>query len=87
MKKNKLNKNARNELDLNREIDVQKNLNHPNIVKLFEVIDDEEDEKLHMVMEYCPYGEILKFYEDTMTFEPAAPLLSPEKYKLDFEDG
>lgn len=61
MKKNKLNKNARNELDLNREIDIQKNLNHPNLVKLFEIIDDEEDEKLHMVMEYCEHGEIMTF--------------------------
>jgi hypothetical protein len=37
-------------------------------VSLFEIIDDDEDEKLHMVMEYCPYGEIMKFREDTMRF-------------------
>lgn len=80
MKKNKLNKNARNQLDLNREIDVQKKLNHPNIVKLYEIIDDSEDEKLHMVMEYCPYGQILKFHEDTMSFEPCEAILNPERY-------
>ena len=78
MKKNS--KNARNELDLNREVDIQKNLNHPNIIKLFEIIDDNEDEKLHMVLEYCPFGEIMKFSEESMTFCPALPLLHPEKF-------
>ena len=75
-----MNKNARNVLDLNREIDIQKNLNHPNIVTLLEIIDDSEDEKLHMVMEYCRFGEIMKFQEESMTFLPCDAILHPERH-------
>jgi hypothetical protein len=39
-------------------------------VKLIEVIDDEEDEKLHIIMEYCQNGEITKFNEENMSFRP-----------------
>lgn len=49
-------------------------------MKLYEVIDDVEDEKLHMVIEYCPYGEILKFNEQTMKFSPNVALLMPQKF-------
>ena len=75
LKKSNMNKNARNNLDLYREIDVQKNLNHPNVVRVFEIIDDEEDEKLHIVMEHCLNGEIMRFNEDSMTFMPSNALL------------
>lgn len=79
MKKTKLNKKARNELDLFREIDIQKKLNHPNIVKLYEVIDDDEDEKVHLVMDFCPYGELLSFNEENSKFEPPKFLLEKSK--------
>jgi [calcium/calmodulin-dependent protein kinase] kinase len=49
-------------------------LNHPNIVKLYEVIDDEEDEKIHLIMNYCKHGEILSFDEDKMKFTPTSAL-------------
>lgn len=45
------------ELELAKEIDVQSALSHhPNIVSLYEVIDDRDDEKLYLVMEYCANG-------------------------------
>ena len=34
-------------------------MNHPNIVRLYEVIDDPDEDKLYMVMEYMQRGSIL----------------------------
>jgi serine/threonine protein kinase len=31
---------------------------HPNVVKLFEVIDDKKDDNLLLVMEYCQNGPL-----------------------------
>lgn len=59
------------ELALAKEIDVQSMLSgHPNIVKLHEIIDDENDDKLYLVMEYAEKGQILDFSEETMKFTP-----------------
>jgi hypothetical protein len=41
---------------------------------LIEVIDDEEDEKIHLIMNYCMHGEILSFDEEKMKFTPAPAL-------------
>lgn len=40
-------------------------LNHPNLVSLYEVIDSEETEKLYMVIEYIPLGEIMSYVPKT----------------------
>ncbi|KAG0586979.1 hypothetical protein KC19_2G132100 [Ceratodon purpureus] len=40
-------------MDVLREIAIMKRLDHPNVVKLYEVIDDPESERLYMVMEYA----------------------------------
>ena len=36
-------------------------LSHPNLVCLYEVIDDAEDDQLFMVMEYVPLGEVMSW--------------------------
>jgi [calcium/calmodulin-dependent protein kinase] kinase len=36
-----------------------KKINHPNIVKLFEVIEDKLTEKIYLVMEYMKKGSLL----------------------------
>jgi [calcium/calmodulin-dependent protein kinase] kinase len=38
-----------------------KKMNHPSIVKLYEVIDDPEYDKLFMIMEYIPGGSLHSF--------------------------
>ena len=53
IKKNRLPSIAGNQLLLN-EVEVLKNLHHPNIVHLVEVIDDPGDGNLYLVMQYLP---------------------------------
>merc|ERR1719410_1204213 len=41
------------------EIAIMKRVNHPNIVKLHEVIDDDRKEKLYIILEYLPKGSVM----------------------------
>eukprot|EP00770_Monocercomonoides_exilis_P004354 MONOS_4334.1-p1 / transcript=MONOS_4334.1 / gene=MONOS_4334 / organism=Monocercomonoides_exilis_PA203 / gene_product=YALI0D08822p / transcript_product=YALI0D08822p / location=Mono_scaffold00114:18018-23648(+) / protein_length=1665 / sequence_SO=supercontig / SO=protein_coding / is_pseudo=false len=45
-----------NETNASKEIAIMKKTNHPNIMKLKEVIDDAKQRKLYMVIEYLPRG-------------------------------
>jgi [calcium/calmodulin-dependent protein kinase] kinase len=40
----------------NKEAAIMKKLDHPNVVRLYEIIEDQERNKLYLVMEYVPYG-------------------------------
>ena len=51
-----------------REIDIHKMLNHPNIVRLHEVIDDDADDKVYLIMEYAVNGRIMQHSKETNTF-------------------
>eukprot|EP00210_Caulerpa_lentillifera_P001346 g1295.t1 len=42
------------------EINVMKSLQHPNVVRLYEVIDDPTSDKLLMVLEYVDGGEVMR---------------------------
>jgi len=43
-----------------REIAIMKKLDHPNVVKLVEVLDDPEQDNLYMVFELLKGGEVLE---------------------------
>ncbi|RKP32224.1 kinase-like protein [Metschnikowia bicuspidata] len=43
---------------IKREIRIMKECDHPNVVKLYQVIDDLRFDKILLVLEYCQYGEI-----------------------------
>ena len=45
-------------------------------MRLFEIIDDADDEKMHMILEYCPHGDIMHLNEASLTFQPPEILLS-----------
>ncbi|CUG93692.1 protein kinase, putative, partial [Bodo saltans] len=47
-----------NEETLRREIDLMKRLRHPNLISLFEVIDDPNAEKLYLVMRFADKGSV-----------------------------
>jgi serine/threonine protein kinase len=44
-----------------RELDIHKMLSHKHLIRLHEIIDDESDDKVYLVMEYAPYGQILDY--------------------------
>ena len=44
---------------LEKEIAIMKKLDHPNIVKLHEIIDDAEGGKIYLVMDYLERGALM----------------------------
>jgi serine/threonine protein kinase len=57
-----------------REIALMKKLSHPNVVRLYEVINSPNTDSLYMVLEYMPLGEILTFREENGTFQRSESL-------------
>mmetsp|Transcript_1205 Transcript_1205/g.3031 ORF Transcript_1205/g.3031 Transcript_1205/m.3031 type:complete len:421 (+) Transcript_1205:96-1358(+) len=51
-----------------REIAIMKDLVHPNLVCLFEVIDDDDGDQLYMFMEYVELGPVMVYDKATHTF-------------------
>ena len=47
--------------DVYKEIEIMKKLDHPNIIKLYEIIDDPNSEKLYLVMPVADYGESIEW--------------------------
>ena len=47
--------------DVYKEIEIMKRLDHPNIIKLYEIIDDPNSEKLYLVMPVADYGESIEW--------------------------
>lgn len=43
---------------IRKEIAIFKKVNHPNVVRMKEIIDDPDSSKLFMILEYCENGEI-----------------------------
>ena len=51
------------------EIEIMKLLNHENIIKLYEVIDDPTCDKLYLIMPVADYGEIMHWKTEENLFE------------------
>ena len=60
--------------DVSREIAIMKKLSHPNIIRLYEVIDDEEGDKLYMILDLAPNGELLIWDDALMGFKVSTTL-------------
>ncbi|CAI2374789.1 unnamed protein product [Moneuplotes crassus] len=53
-----------------KEIEIIKILDHPNIVKLHEILIGEDEEKLYLILDNCEKGEIMKWDADTRLYTP-----------------
>ncbi|KAF4316955.1 hypothetical protein BBO99_00006360 [Phytophthora kernoviae] len=60
MKKDKVGKQGKLD-DIKREIAIMKKLNHPNVLRLYEVMDDPKMNKLFLVLEYMKHGDMLSY--------------------------
>eukprot|EP00349_Pseudokeronopsis_sp_Brazil_P007029 CAMPEP_0202968490 /NCGR_PEP_ID=MMETSP1396-20130829/13815_1 /ASSEMBLY_ACC=CAM_ASM_000872 /TAXON_ID= /ORGANISM="Pseudokeronopsis sp., Strain Brazil" /LENGTH=61 /DNA_ID=CAMNT_0049694867 /DNA_START=19 /DNA_END=204 /DNA_ORIENTATION=+ len=47
-----------------------KALDHPNTIRLHEVIDDEKGGKLYMILDFAHYGEIMNWNYNKLKFHP-----------------
>lgn len=53
-----------------KEISLLAGLNHENIVKLHEILTDEENEKLYLILDNCEAGETMTWDPEVMLFKP-----------------
>lgn len=54
--------------DVRREIAVMKKIRHPNLIQLIEVIDNPNSDKLFMVLEFAPGGQLIEWDDDEQVF-------------------
>jgi serine/threonine protein kinase len=66
-----------------KEIAILKKIDHPNIVKLFEVIDDPRNEKLFMVFEYVESNPVLKL---SSKYKASKQLFTEDQARKYFRD-
>lgn len=50
---------TKTEYDVLTEINIIKKLDHPHIVKLYEVIEDEKKQKLYLIMDFMKKGQVM----------------------------
>lgn len=67
--------------DLLREIAVMKFIGHPNVMRLKEVIEDVDSQKVYIIMEYCEKGPV------HVPGDPALPLEQVRRYGADILRG
>ena len=52
-----------------KEVEVMKRLSSPHVVALLAVIDDESEDALHLVLEYCEKGQVMHWDGDSMRYQ------------------
>ena len=72
-------------LKIRKEIAILKRCSHPNIVKLYEVIDDPAREKIYLILEYVDGGELI--WRDSETEQPVVSIEDARRYFLDMVLG
>ena len=45
-----------------------KKLDHPNIIKLYEILHNYQKQKIYLILEYADYGDIVDYDEESEIF-------------------
>jgi len=69
-----------------REIAILKKLSHLNVIKLYEIMYDDEGGKIYLVMEFCGKGPILKYDEFTGEFSINENFTNDKKKKFYYSE-
>ena len=74
--------------DVAREVAIWKKIRHTNLVTLHEVIDDDEGDKMYMVMDFCDNGPVMDWDPESFTFffPWASSPLTEEQIRKCFRD-
>ena len=51
-----------------KEIAILKKTNHPNIIKLYEIMYSQKNKKIYLILEHCEKGDLMLYDEDNNTF-------------------
>lgn len=62
-----------------------KKVQHPNVLKLYEIIDDDENDNLYLVLEYADKKQSLNYNEENQRFVLKDPD-NPDKVSYDEND-
>lgn len=84
MNKSLLKRVQKNE-DVRKEVAILKKMKHPNVVRLYEVIDDPDNDKMFLVMEYVQNGPVLKL--ESMRAKVTFSEAKSRKYMIDILNG
>lgn len=81
-----------------REIAVMKKINHPNLIKLHEVIENPDNDKIYLVLDFCEQGQLIEWNENknkyslksqishSQIYEPDKDFINEEELKRIFRD-
>lgn len=59
--------------DMRKEVDILKAIRHPNVLRLFEVIDDARVDKLYLVTEHCERGDLMSIVKNLSASRSSLP--------------
>lgn len=65
--------------DVMKEVEIMRRLTHKNVVRLVEVLDDSENDKLYLIVDLCAKGPLLQWHSSTRVFTcTLAPVLTDD---------
>ena len=67
-----------------KEIAILKKTNHPNIIRLYEILYCKKNQKIYLILEYCEHGDLLDYDEETGKFDLNKYIKEANRTKKDY---